>query len=511
MRNIRSIFSRHALGAIIAAATTVISAPVARADYGSDVAIQQADCNVSTAQQALDYARSQQSATDAALAAANNRVNADQQRVDQIDRAIASLTENLRGANQALELKRIAMNTVRQRYDAAVASAQAAFNNAFARLADRPDFQQADRAAREAQQRVDDAARAMIACGEDYFAMNAAAARLSAEFANLDAAIGARQRVVDEMNRTASLDPAFVAANQTVQREQPTLDAVTADVNKVAYDCAAISASLQRATADRDDARASLARSTQDDDAARAASNAAAQAVAQAQWNLDSAYSYASYTRSAREAELARYQANYDWCPPQEQVVVVQPSCPPPAPVVVVQQPPPARPQPVIVVSEKVPREWPRPRSISADGRKVEERRAPDNRDQHQQEQREARIDRSREEQRQREADRTRDTRIAADTRAKAQADQPAKSTSTARRESADDSSRRAAQPAQPPPAQPKAQQQSPKSSPPPAPPAEVRPRAASSPARSTQSTPPPTRSDPQKADDQDRGNRYKK
>src|SRR5947207_5204125 len=116
MRNIRSIFSRHALGAIIAAATTVISAPVARADYGSDVAIQQADCNVSTAQQALDYARSQQSATDAALAAANNRVNADQQRVDQIDRAIASLTENLRGANQALELKRIAMNTVRQRY-----------------------------------------------------------------------------------------------------------------------------------------------------------------------------------------------------------------------------------------------------------------------------------------------------------------------------------------------------------------------------------------------------------
>src|SRR5438045_9050468 len=117
MRNIRSILSRHALGAIVAAATTVFSAPMARADYGWDVAVQQADCNVSSAQQALDYARAQQATADAALVAANNRVSSDQQRIDQIDRAIASLTENLRSANHALELRGIALNTRRKPYD----------------------------------------------------------------------------------------------------------------------------------------------------------------------------------------------------------------------------------------------------------------------------------------------------------------------------------------------------------------------------------------------------------
>src|SRR5207248_218371 len=124
------------------------SAPIARADYGWDVAVQQADCNVSSAQQALDYARAQQAAADAALAAANNRVTSDQQRVDQIDRAIGSLTENLRSANQALELRRIVLNTIRQRYDQAFAGAQRAFNDVFARLQAGPEFQQAERAAR---------------------------------------------------------------------------------------------------------------------------------------------------------------------------------------------------------------------------------------------------------------------------------------------------------------------------------------------------------------------------
>ena len=54
-------------------------------------------------------------ATQSPFLSANNRVSSDQQRIDQIDRAIASLTENLRSANQALELRRIALNTIRQR------------------------------------------------------------------------------------------------------------------------------------------------------------------------------------------------------------------------------------------------------------------------------------------------------------------------------------------------------------------------------------------------------------
>src|SRR5437016_5874770 len=123
MNSIRSILSRAALAGIVSMAGW---AQIARADrycWPGDP-IEQADCNLSAAQQALDAARSQQCSIGAAYESALSRVNADQQRVEPIDRAIASLNDNLWNANREGELRRYAIGTIQQRRNDAAAAAQ---------------------------------------------------------------------------------------------------------------------------------------------------------------------------------------------------------------------------------------------------------------------------------------------------------------------------------------------------------------------------------------------------
>src|SRR5439155_13708127 len=114
MNSIRSILSRAAVAAIVSIAGF---SQVARAHpyYWREDAIEQADGSVCAARQALDAARSQQCAADAAYHAAISRVETDQKRAEQIECAIRSLNENLQRANREADLRRYAIGTIQQR------------------------------------------------------------------------------------------------------------------------------------------------------------------------------------------------------------------------------------------------------------------------------------------------------------------------------------------------------------------------------------------------------------
>jgi hypothetical protein len=125
----------------------------------------------------------------------------------------------------------------------------------------------------------------------------------------------------------AGFDPEFIAANRAADRERANLNSIGRDLSSAEADRAAAAATLGRAQADANDAHARAAASGQAAQSARCALDNACQAVGQAQANLDSAYSYASYVRTQRAREIAVCQ------PP---LMVVPP--PPPPPTVIIER-----------------------------------------------------------------------------------------------------------------------------------------------------------------------------
>jgi len=333
MKSVRTILWSFALVATIYA----VNPAVARADYGTVRvdAVRQADWNISSAQQALDAARANQATADSAYRRAAARANSDFQRVTDLDRSLASLQENLVNAERAVEIRRIAQGTIRQRFDAASAAAQNAFNALIARQQQAsPEYRRAELAVQEAQRHVSKSLDALIAWlgNPSSVSQSSAADELARNVDALRAATEARQRIADTLTRGSIVESELGNANRAIERERANLDSIAAELARADAERAAVAGSVARAQTDASDARARLAASQQSASAARAALDNANQAAAQAQANLDSAYSYASYVRAQREREIAAAA----WPPPAPIIVVAATPPPPPARVIVV-------------------------------------------------------------------------------------------------------------------------------------------------------------------------------
>jgi hypothetical protein len=381
----RRLFSRKALCLVVAAASAAFL-PSARADqFTTAVRLQQAEWNLSLANQSLAAVQARQISADNTYRALSARVAADQQSLDAANRIAAQRAADLANATQALQQRQDAQAQIRARYDRAVVAANQAFADALARRRLAPDFQSADHTARQARALVEQTERDLANGSSDPLAYSALSQRLNAEKQASEAAESELRRVGEIVNRDAGADVAFLDADRNTRRESDALQAVTSDVNRVQFDVSQFKASLRQAQSDAVAAAGCLASSQNNAEQARNELYAANRALEAAQANLQNASSVAATIRISYQAE-----------------------CAPPAVVVAV----PARPREVVIVNQRHDEQdfsqhrdpRPAPPAISSS-----ERRAVELRDDRQ-EQRETRFEQTRQDNKQRaESDHDRD------------------------------------------------------------------------------------------------------